>query len=42
MCVNGQVLVDQFEWDINSPINSPEDFAHSMAADLVVKKWEVL
>lgn len=27
-------LVDQFEWDINSPANSPEDFAKKMAADL--------
>ena len=35
MCVNGQVLIDQFEWDINNPFNSPEDFAHSLTADLV-------
>lgn len=27
-------LVDQFEWDINNPQNSPEDFARSMAQDL--------
>ena len=27
-------LVDQFEWDINDPRNSPEDFARQMAYDL--------
>lgn len=27
-------LVDQFEWEINNPINSPEDFARVMAHDL--------
>ena len=27
-------LVDQFEWDINDPANSPEDFARQMARDL--------
>lgn len=27
-------LVDQFEWDINNPTNSPEEFARNMAADL--------
>lgn len=27
-------LVDQFEWDINNPLNSPEDFARQMALDL--------
>ncbi|CAN8096364.1 unnamed protein product [Discula destructiva] len=27
-------LVDQFEWDINNPNNSPEEFAQSMAQDL--------
>ncbi|KAH8895025.1 SNF5-like protein [Thozetella sp. PMI_491] len=27
-------LVDQFEWEINNPVNSPEDFAASMARDL--------
>lgn len=27
-------LVDQFEWDINNPQNSPEDFALQMARDL--------
>ncbi|EHA50951.1 transcription regulatory protein SNF5 [Pyricularia oryzae 70-15] len=31
----GQVtLVDQFEWEINNPINSPEEFANSMSRDL--------
>lgn len=27
-------LLDQFEWDINDPNNSPEDFAQQMAHDL--------
>ncbi|KAK3302452.1 SNF5-like protein [Chaetomium strumarium] len=27
-------LVDQFEWDINNPMNSPEEFAAGMARDL--------
>lgn len=27
-------LVDQFEWEINNPINSPEEFARVMARDL--------
>jgi len=27
-------LVDQFEWDINDPQNSPEEFARQMAYDL--------
>ena len=27
-------LVDQFEWDINDPANSPEEFARQMARDL--------
>lgn len=27
-------LVDQFEWEINNPMNSPEEFAQSMARDL--------
>ncbi len=26
-------LVDQFEWDINNPLNSPEEFARQMAID---------
>ena len=28
------VLRDQFEWDINNPHNSPEDFAESLCCDL--------
>jgi len=27
-------LVDQFDWDINSPLNSPERFAQNMARDM--------
>lgn len=27
-------LVDQFEWDIGYPRNSPEEFAHKLATDL--------
>ncbi|KAI9783608.1 MAG: SWI/SNF chromatin-remodeling complex subunit [Peltula sp. TS41687] len=27
-------LVDQFEWDINNPLNSPEEFAKQMTRDL--------
>ncbi|RDA87674.1 hypothetical protein CP532_3836 [Ophiocordyceps camponoti-leonardi (nom. inval.)] len=27
-------LVDQFEWDLNNPSNSPEDFAAAMSRDL--------
>lgn len=27
-------LVDQFEWDINNPLNSPEEFALSMAKEM--------
>ncbi|ESZ92140.1 hypothetical protein SBOR_7471 [Sclerotinia borealis F-4128] len=27
-------LEDKFEWDINNPLNSPEEFAQSMANDL--------
>ncbi|PQE32277.1 snf5 smarcb1 ini1 protein [Rutstroemia sp. NJR-2017a WRK4] len=27
-------LVDKFEWEINNPLNSPEEFAQSMARDL--------
>ena len=27
-------LVDQFEWDINDPVNSPEGFAQQMARDM--------
>lgn len=32
--IGQHTLVDQFEWDINNPINSPEEFAQSMARDL--------
>jgi SWI/SNF-related matrix-associated actin-dependent regulator of chromatin subfamily B protein 1 len=32
--IGAHTLVDQFEWDINNPMNSPEDFAASMARDL--------
>ena len=28
------VVRDKFEWDINNPDNSPEDFAECMCADL--------
>lgn len=27
-------LVDQFEWEINNPLNSPEEFARSMTTEL--------
>lgn len=31
----GNIVVrDQFEWDINNPNNSPEDFSESLCADL--------
>jgi len=31
----GRITVkDQFEWDINNPDNSPEDFAECLCADL--------
>ncbi|KAI9803311.1 MAG: hypothetical protein M1825_002102 [Sarcosagium campestre] len=29
-------LIDQFEWEINNPLNSPEDFAKHMARDLAL------
>ncbi|KAL2140653.1 hypothetical protein VTI28DRAFT_3549 [Corynascus sepedonium] len=32
--IGAHTLVDQFEWDINNPMNSPEEFAASMARDL--------
>ena len=32
--IGQSTLVDQFEWDINNPLNSPEDFAKSMTTDL--------
>ncbi len=32
--IGQHTLVDQFEWEINNPNNSPEEFAASMARDL--------
>ncbi|KAI1940750.1 SWI/SNF chromatin-remodeling complex subunit [Ophidiomyces ophidiicola] len=32
--IGQHTLVDQFEWDINNPYNSPEEFAAQMARDL--------
>src|SRR4029079_17958591 len=32
--IGQHTLVDQFEWDINNPMNSPEEFAASMTQDL--------
>jgi len=32
--IGQHTLVDQFEWEINNPLNSPEEFAQQMAADL--------
>ncbi|KIH65498.1 hypothetical protein ANCDUO_04179 [Ancylostoma duodenale] len=32
--VGNQSLVDQFEWDMSDPNNSPEDFARSLCAEL--------
>ena len=32
--IGQHTLVDQFEWEINNPLNSPEDFARQMALDL--------
>ncbi|KAG5928831.1 hypothetical protein E4U42_007944 [Claviceps africana] len=32
--IGQHTLVDQFEWEINNPNNSPEDFASNMARDL--------
>ncbi|KAL8906803.1 MAG: hypothetical protein Q9207_001791 [Kuettlingeria erythrocarpa] len=34
--IDQQTLVDQFEWDINNPMNCPEDFARSMTRDLAL------
>ncbi len=31
--IGAHTLVDQFEWEINNPMNSPEDFAAGMARD---------
>lgn len=32
--IDSIILRDQFEWDINNPKNSPEDFAECLCADL--------
>ena len=32
--IGQHTLVDQFEWEINNPVNSPEEFARQMAQDL--------
>ncbi|KAI5811228.1 hypothetical protein DFH27DRAFT_16703 [Peziza echinospora] len=32
--IGAHTLVDQFEWDINNPVNSPEGFAKQMAIDM--------
>lgn len=32
--VGNRELVDQFEWDISCPKNSPEEFAHTLATEL--------
>jgi SWI/SNF-related matrix-associated actin-dependent regulator of chromatin subfamily B protein 1 len=32
--IGQHTLVDQFEWEINNALNSPEEFARQMAADL--------
>lgn len=32
--IGQHTLVDQFEWEINNPLNSPEEFAQSMSRDL--------
>ncbi|KAF2711687.1 SNF5-domain-containing protein [Pleomassaria siparia CBS 279.74] len=32
--IGQHTLVDQFEWEINNPLNSPEEFARQMSADL--------
>ena len=34
--IGQHTLVDQFEWEINNPMNSPEEFAASMAKDLAL------
>jgi SWI/SNF-related matrix-associated actin-dependent regulator of chromatin subfamily B protein 1 len=34
--IGSHTLIDQFEWDINNPMNSPEEFAASMARDLAL------
>ena len=32
--IGQHTLVDQFEWEINNPMNNPEDFARQMTRDL--------
>jgi SWI/SNF-related matrix-associated actin-dependent regulator of chromatin subfamily B protein 1 len=32
--IGQHTLVDQFEWEINNPLNSPEEFAANMARDM--------
>jgi SWI/SNF-related matrix-associated actin-dependent regulator of chromatin subfamily B protein 1 len=32
--INNIIVRDQFEWDINDPRNSPEDFSETLCADL--------
>jgi SWI/SNF-related matrix-associated actin-dependent regulator of chromatin subfamily B protein 1 len=32
--IGQHTLVDQFEWELNNPMNSPEEFARQMACDL--------
>ncbi|KAI9678922.1 MAG: SWI/SNF chromatin-remodeling complex subunit [Trizodia sp. TS-e1964] len=32
--IGQHTLIDQFEWDINHPLNSPEEFAKQMTRDL--------
>ncbi|KAF2457605.1 hypothetical protein BDY21DRAFT_385845 [Lineolata rhizophorae] len=32
--IGQHTLVDQFEWEINNPLNSPEEFARQMSRDL--------
>ena len=32
--VGNTSLVDQFEWDLSNPLNSPEEFAKKLCADL--------
>ncbi|KAK5663936.1 hypothetical protein OQA88_148 [Cercophora sp. LCS_1] len=34
--IGAHTLVDQFEWEINNPMNSPEEFASCMAKDLAL------
>lgn len=34
--IGQNTLVDQFEWDINDPLNSPEEFANNMTNDLAL------